>query len=425
MSRYKMQSIGLKGRVHIWDDIRTLDNTQKHILTFTSGDIIQSSGIEDDWLMGSSICVDSTYAVVGIPGGEKAIVYEYNGTTWVEVITLTAGSLHSIGSEFGYSVSVQDSRIIVGAPGYSDNMGAVYLFERKDGQWRESIPFQLLPNDSNVELSGRYGSSTAYHGNLLVVGAPYAYGGSTNTDRYGSVYSYTWGAHNRNLSILPKITPSIPQNNSLFGYSLSLNNENTLVIGAPYEDVSYGSTYTNNGAVYVFQRTTSQANIWTQKARIISPIGEENLRWGYSLSFRNNHLLIGSPGMDSIGSASLYYGFNDTYTYQYTFKSRTSSDLLDPTVSTGDNQGFSVSFNNELTNVMLGSPNNNSMGSIYSWSKTEAGNWLPSITSKLVPGDILSSDSFGHILSSSGDYIFVSSIGRDNNTGGFYIVKVT
>lgn len=421
MARYIITGAGFRGHVHLWDDTLTYSNDQRGTLTYINTTANQPIGSQNNWKYGKSVSVDLNTMVVGIPGASQAIVYEWESNSWVEKIVLTAGIHAEIADEFGYAVSVQDHRIVIGAPGANSNMGAAYLFERKNGQWRESIPFKIIPSDPALEISGRYGSSVSYMGQALVVGAPDAFGTSGNTDRWGAVYSYSWGAHNRNLSVLPKITLLSGQNGNKFGYSLSFNNENTLVVGTPYESVSYGSSYVNNGAVYIFQRTGGQANTWTQKTKIIPPTGETNMLFGFSVSMRENHVLIGAPGHEAIGSAFLYFGFDDSYTLRETFNVRQATDS---TIVTGDFQGYSVGYNAEKQLISIGSPYNDGKGAVYNWSQTESGNWLPSLTSKLIANDGVSGDMFGSTLAQSSSHMIIGAPDIGISIGGTYYLLV-
>ena len=419
MSRYHITSAGFRGHIHLWDDIRTYSNAQRLSFAFENANALGYQNVQPGWKIGQSVSVDLNYMVVGIPGGSKAVVYEFDTTSssWKLYGELNAGDFAQAGDEFGYAVSVSDYRIAVGAPGYNNGQGAVYMFERKDGSWRPAIPFQIIADDSATELDARFGESVCYNGQALAVGAPNAFGGSNSTDRWGAVYTYAWGAHNRNLSVLPKITLTVGQNGQRFGHALSFNNDNSLAIGSPNETLNYGVSYTNCGAVYVYQRTTSQANVWAYKTKIIPTEGENDLLWGQSVSFRKNYVLVGAPGMDMIGGAALFFGFNDTYTLKEIFKIRNE---LDGSVSTNDKQGWSVAMDGEHLAVLISAPYNDGKGAYYAWAQTEAGNWLTAVQWKVTATDGSAGDQFGYSVAQSDGHIGVGAPGHNTAKGGFY-----
>lgn len=76
-----------------------------------------------------------------------------------------------------------------------------------------------------------------------------------------------------------------------FGYSVAIDGD-LIAVGAYADD---NSTYTNNGAVYIFQRI---GEVWSQ----ISKINGEAVNGafsGKSVALSNNYLVIGSPGISS------------------------------------------------------------------------------------------------------------------------------
>jgi hypothetical protein len=92
---------------------------------------------------GYSVAVDQTTAVVGAPhndvqgsGQGAAYVFEQRGQRWQRVATLQASNA-SPGDQFGFSVDVEGNRILVGAIHAFEERGRAYLFERTEQGWQE------------------------------------------------------------------------------------------------------------------------------------------------------------------------------------------------------------------------------------------------------------------------------------------------
>jgi hypothetical protein len=152
---------------------------------------------------------------------------------------------------------------------------------------------------------------------------------------------------------------------SSFGTCVSMANENTLAIGAPY-DISSGNPI--NGYVKIYNWNGSS---WIQKG---SSISGENLgdMFGYSISMSNeNTLTIGGYLNDGNGSNS---GHVRVFSWNGNSWIQKGNDIDGE--STNDYSGFSVSMPDENT-IAVGASFNNSVNGndaghvrIYSWNGT-------------------------------------------------------
>lgn len=70
------------------------------------------------------------------------------------------------GEQFGYSLAVNGSFLIIGAPGNQDVPGAAYVFRKSGGQWVQ----QQRLSASNSHSHDEFGASVAINGDTLVVG---------------------------------------------------------------------------------------------------------------------------------------------------------------------------------------------------------------------------------------------------------------
>lgn len=119
-------------------------------------------------------------------------VFARNGNNWVQRAYIKASNTDA-GDKFGQSVAVTGDLLIVGAPqedssargvggAQSDNgateSGAVYLFTRSEGEWRQRAYIKA----ANADAQDGFGSAVAVDGNTVVSGAPFENGGSTGVD---------------------------------------------------------------------------------------------------------------------------------------------------------------------------------------------------------------------------------------------------
>jgi hypothetical protein len=88
--------------------------------------------------------------------------------SWSAAGTVTAEAGEA-GERFGASLAVEGSRLAVGAPGRAMRKGAVYVFGRTtDGSWKQEAMLIAARGTDNAGL----GSALALKGDRLVVGAP-------------------------------------------------------------------------------------------------------------------------------------------------------------------------------------------------------------------------------------------------------------
>ncbi|MBW1820792.1 MAG: FG-GAP repeat protein [Deltaproteobacteria bacterium] len=95
--------------------------------------LIALYGSDYDWF-GLSVSIYSEKALIGVPcdndnGIESgsAYVFKYDGVNWNQEQKLTASDGTPY-DNFGWSVSMNNDKILIGAPFYYDYMGAAYLF---------------------------------------------------------------------------------------------------------------------------------------------------------------------------------------------------------------------------------------------------------------------------------------------------------
>lgn len=97
---------------------------------------VQTSGDE----FGYSVDLAGDVAVVGAPGAEEeagvAYIFKWDADRWNEVQILRPFPFISKkGDRFGHAVAISQTTIVIGAPGYLDNKGSVFVIEWSNGQF--------------------------------------------------------------------------------------------------------------------------------------------------------------------------------------------------------------------------------------------------------------------------------------------------
>ena len=152
-------------------------------------------------IFGFDVAIDGATIVIGARGKDSYTGSAYvfrttdGGATYGQVAKLTASDASS-GDDFGLSVAIGGSTVVVGA--YCDDdagtdSGAVYVFRTTDG-WDTHTEIKLTASDAAA--GDRFGMSVATDGDSVAVGAYY------KDDQTGAAYIYT-------LPALPSSQPTV------------------------------------------------------------------------------------------------------------------------------------------------------------------------------------------------------------------------
>ncbi|HEX6323489.1 MAG TPA: choice-of-anchor B family protein, partial [Vicinamibacterales bacterium] len=178
--------------------------------------------------------------------------------TWRESASMTvsdADSSHSFGR-----VAATDGRTVLMADWAArESRGAVYVFEKRDGQWRETA--RLVAPDAQPE--DWFGSAIAIDGDRIAVGV------SRRSDNRGLVYIFrrdgeTWTQAAR---IEPPDTAGNPQ----FGGGAIAFAGDALLVGATGADGFVGAVYTYRG--------NADGTVWTPTGKVTPPEGTPPNGW--------------------------------------------------------------------------------------------------------------------------------------------------
>ncbi len=247
-----------------------------------------SNGSEDDFL-GWSVAVEDDRLLVGAPGsGEGPLFgrgsvyqFEYDGLGWNEVQEFT-GSDSGRNDLFGFSMSLEGPRLVVGAEGAgpgTDGIGAAYYFELGESLWSE---VQKL-NDPSLGTGNNFGFSVDLDGDTLAIG-----NNSHDTKtagNAGSVYVYTFDGSSWTEQQM--LVASDAGNHTFLGSDVALDGD-TLLAGAEQHDVGANI---RQGAAYVFTRSGST---WTEQQQLLASDGQEDSSFGTAVALAGPLALVGA-----------------------------------------------------------------------------------------------------------------------------------
>ena len=137
--------------------------------------------------LGSSVWVSTTTVIGGAPdrpgGADTGAIYTFKTTGVLSPSTLFVAPGGENGDHFGDAVTCASAGwpMLVGARGYEDDEGAVYIFSGPD----DAAPVVVQPPASSVALQ-EFGYSVAYASGKFVVGAR-----ELGDDKVGAAFLYS------------------------------------------------------------------------------------------------------------------------------------------------------------------------------------------------------------------------------------------
>lgn len=187
------------------------------------------------------------------------------------------------------SLAVGENIIVAGAPGLDSWKGAVYIFEKQNGNWLETQKIEA----PDIVYFGNFGIGVSISNNYLVIGA------SGENNNSGKIYIYkkndtgAWALHQ-------SLTSSDNYEYAYFGNAVSIN-DNDMVVGA-YTEPNTG----HPPMAYIF-KLDGNGN-WSETQKIQSYESSEHTYFAWMTEIRNDKLLITSPHIygEEPGKAQLY-----------------------------------------------------------------------------------------------------------------------
>ena len=288
-------------------------------------------------LFGYDVAIYGDIAVIGAINTTDSIahqagaayIFKRNSTTgtWDQIQKIQ-GSARDDLDDFGWSVSVHGSRIVIGDPAHEslnpyvpNNPGAIYIFEEDtSGNWQEVA--QLFASD--IDQGQLFGWSVDIDDNQIITGA---YGeirdssGLSPLSAAGAAYLLERDSLG-NWAETQKIVNSDRAAFNKFGYSVGMTDSLLIVgaIGNQFDEQGLDSTY-DAGAAYVFHKGSS--GIWLEKQKIVALHRHSYAAFGNAVDITTQFALIGVQEEDSNAVASAYFNSAGA---AYLFKQDTLGD---------------------------------------------------------------------------------------------------
>ena len=241
---------------------------------------------------GYSVAISGEKAAIGAYGkdGQAGAVYVFQKTDtgWEQLQKLTV--LSSQGNDkFGWSIAMEKDTIVVGAPGYQNNTGRVYLFSwnASDQLWKQTSVLEA----TEKSVGDFFGSALDISGNEIIVGA---YG---KKDKSGTaiIFEKKNNAWVQVADLSDTVQPPETfESNDQFGTAVSISND-LAVVGSSRSRTDDMQT----GAVFIFQRKDSS---WHFLNKLTASEGKKDDRFGISVTVSDGFTLIGATGSDEAGA---------------------------------------------------------------------------------------------------------------------------
>ncbi|TLF44662.1 Calx-beta domain-containing protein [Maribacter aurantiacus] len=259
-----------------------------------------SMDIEAEDIFGFSLTFSNEELFIGAYGKNSSTgaVYVFQkdvANLWNETQKLEASDAY-FSDHFGYSLSVFEDNLFIGAPNDDDtaiNTGSVYVFEKVNNNWSEKQKLVSL----DPETYNGFGISVDVYEDTAIIGSWYS---NDLGDNSGVAYLFTrnntgtWVQHQ-------KILPNDGLANEFFGRKVAISNDTVLVSSL----VNFqGPDW--DGAAYVFNKDVN--NVWTQTTKLVPDDLSTGDRFAESISIEDNFIVIGASRDDdgATSSGSIY-----------------------------------------------------------------------------------------------------------------------
>ncbi|MCI0388648.1 MAG: hypothetical protein MOB07_07755 [Acidobacteria bacterium] len=256
--------------------------------------LVAGDGAANDFF-GSSVSISGNRVAVGSPedeiGGKRAqgsvTLFYRSGTTWSLEKVLTANDGAAL-DRFGFSVSLSEDQVLVGAAGAASSRGAAYVFGNNILPWGQRAKL----TDSEGKAGDNFGWSVALYGNTALV------------IRLGNARPQTGGA--AFVFVGPpgtvgfwKEQARLILDDEEYSHSVALSDD-TAVIGMANKTILGQS---HQGAAIVIKR---KGTVWSLQQPIVARDGRDNDYFGHSVAISDDTILIGAEFGGNINQGAVY-----------------------------------------------------------------------------------------------------------------------
>ncbi len=358
------------------------------------GELIASDAWSGDDF-GWSVAVSGSTAVVGAPYANSyagaAYVFTDSGGSWTQEAELTASDGAS-GDEFGWSVAISGSTVVVGAPNHYFGIGAAYVFTDSGGSWTDQD--ELTASGLGVATEVKFGYSVVTSGQTVMVGA------DGYDSKAGAVFVFTDAGGT--WSQQAQLTPTDAGVGQEFGWSMAVSGPTLLVSAVKAHD--------DTGAVYVF---SDAGGSWTQEAELTASDAAGNNYFGDKVAISGSRIVAGAPGHDAEQGAA----------YVFTGSGATWRQVAELTASDGgpdDCFGWAVGVSG--TTVLVGAEQTDADNGAAYMFKKKGSKWRQE--AELAANDGGTTDEFGYSASLSGTTALIGADGDEAGAGSAFLYKL-
>jgi len=232
---------------------------------------------------GTAIALNDQHVVITSEGSysDPDRLFIYDRATDTETIIENPGT-ESGNDLFGCSVALSGNIIVIGAKNddtVATNAGIAYIYEKKDGTW-DLVQSIKAPDGRSYDY---FGSSVAYDGNTIVVGATGA-----GPKQGGVAYVYRRGIGSTDYDHFSTVGPDNGgSSGDSFGYSVATSG-GVITVGSPKSD----SPSYNAGTVFFYYYNPTTDSIDFLK----SINGEYYTEYGYAVAMERNRIAVTAVG---------------------------------------------------------------------------------------------------------------------------------
>ncbi len=259
--------------------------------------LVSPDGDDGDFF-GDAVAVDGDRMVIGAPdrlsASGAAHVFVRSGASWTLEATVRASDPAG-NARFGDAVAIDGDTIAIGAIGYNQSRGAVYVFVRSGSSWAQQQRLTL----GNGSANDRLGLAVALDGDALIAGAPGRDGLAADQGA-----AYLWRRSGGSWALESTLLRTSPAIGDRLGSAVDVAAD-VAAAGAPFAE---GSGAVDAGVVMTWLRTPGG---WQAQTELESLDTSEGAQFGSALVLEGARMLIGAPsddvdGDNLRGSAELY-----------------------------------------------------------------------------------------------------------------------
>lgn len=258
--------------------------------------VLTPSDPSEDGYFGYSVAVNNKTIVVGAVGSGEAYVFSEPDQGWLsgsETAKLL-GSDVVPGADFGLSVAINGPKALVGCPN-AYGIGAVYVYREQVGGWQTKTQDAEL-TDAKAKSQEQLGYSVAILGDTVAAGEPFT----------GKVMVYVQqGTVWRSTGTPTAVLTSTERAPNLFGTSVAINS-GMIVVGDP--GAAGGGWKQHAGAGFVYKKPQGGWVDATQDLEIKTHVGGALVGWSIALE-NNKTVIMGAPSTPVNGNQEQGAGY--------------------------------------------------------------------------------------------------------------------